>query len=165
MKRSWIQHVRGKTTRQARVGTVGTMHEELFGIDSLEVTLGRGVVLTAAVDGNLRAARVGKPLEGHRRSEDRAGEAMESVGISGGNASGAVRREARRALHEYARTGGPSQNRSSRPSAPPPSDSEEEIGPVSELQDADDSSNSMFDRINSAFPGARMVDPPPPTPH
>lgn len=31
MKRSWIQHVRGKTTRQARVGTVGKMHEELFG--------------------------------------------------------------------------------------------------------------------------------------
>lgn len=31
MKKSWIQHVRGKTTRQARVGTVGTMYEELFG--------------------------------------------------------------------------------------------------------------------------------------
>lgn len=31
MKRSWIQHVRGETTRQARVGTVGKTHEELFG--------------------------------------------------------------------------------------------------------------------------------------
>jgi len=30
MKRSWIQHVKGKTTRQARVGTVGK-NEELFG--------------------------------------------------------------------------------------------------------------------------------------
>jgi homogentisate 1,2-dioxygenase len=31
MKRSWIQHVRGKTNRQARVGGVGKMYEELFG--------------------------------------------------------------------------------------------------------------------------------------
>lgn len=31
MKRSWIQHVRGETPRQARVGVVGKMHEELFG--------------------------------------------------------------------------------------------------------------------------------------
>lgn len=31
MKRSWIQHVRGKTNRQARVGGVGKMFEELFG--------------------------------------------------------------------------------------------------------------------------------------
>ncbi len=64
-----------------------------------------------------------------------------------------------------ARTGGPPQARSSRPATPPPSDSEDDIGPVSELRDADDSSNSMFDRINSAFPGARMVDPPPQAPH
>lgn len=31
MKKSWIQYVRGKTNRQARVGGVGKMHEELFG--------------------------------------------------------------------------------------------------------------------------------------
>ncbi len=31
MKKSWIQHVRGETPRQARVGVVGKMHEELFG--------------------------------------------------------------------------------------------------------------------------------------
>jgi len=31
MKRSWIQYVRGKTNRQARVGGVGKMYEELFG--------------------------------------------------------------------------------------------------------------------------------------
>ncbi len=31
MRSSWIHHVRGKTTRQARVGTVGVMYEELVG--------------------------------------------------------------------------------------------------------------------------------------
>jgi len=30
MKRSWIQHVRSETPRQASVGTVGKMHKELF---------------------------------------------------------------------------------------------------------------------------------------
>ncbi len=62
---------------------------------------------------------------------------------------------------DASKSGGPPQNRSSRPAPPPPSDSEEDIGPVSELRDADDSSNSMMDRLTAAFPGAKLVDPPP----
>lgn len=59
------------------------------------------------------------------------------------------------------KTGGLTQRRSPRQSAPSPSDSEEEIGPVSELKNAEDTSNTMVDRITAAFPGARLVDPPP----
>ncbi len=55
--------------------------------------------------------------------------------------------------------GGARRPRSPQPKAP--SDSEEDIGPVSELTDADDSSNSMVERLTQAFPGAKLVDPPP----
>jgi hypothetical protein len=61
---------------------------------------------------------------------------------------------------DKSRTGSPPQRRTGRPS-PPPADSEEDIGPLSELQDADDSSNAMVDRLTAAFPGAKLVDPPP----
>jgi DNA polymerase-3 subunit gamma/tau len=61
---------------------------------------------------------------------------------------------------DQSRSGGPPQRRSSRQAAPTPSDSEEDIGPVSELKDADDSSNSMVDRLTAAFPGAKLIDPP-----
>ncbi len=61
-----------------------------------------------------------------------------------------------------AKSGGPPQRRSSRQPSPTPSDSEEDIGPVSELEDADDSSNTMVDRLTAAFPGAKLVDPPSP---
>ncbi|NNE94790.1 MAG: DNA polymerase III subunit gamma/tau [Acidimicrobiales bacterium] len=50
--------------------------------------------------------------------------------------------------------------RSSTPPAPPASESEDDIGPVSELQDAEDSSNTMVERLTAAFPGAKLIDPP-----
>jgi DNA polymerase-3 subunit gamma/tau len=59
------------------------------------------------------------------------------------------------------KSGGPPSRRSPRQSAPAPSDSEEDIGPISELKDADGSSNTMVDRLTSAFPGAKLIDPPP----
>ncbi len=55
-----------------------------------------------------------------------------------------------------ARTGGSRP----RPAAPPPADSEDDIGPVSELVDAEDQANSMVDRLTAAFPGATLIDPP-----
>jgi hypothetical protein len=61
------------------------------------------------------------------------------------------------------RTGGPLQRRSSRQPTPAPSDSEEDIGPVSELKDAHSTSNTMVDRLTAAFPGAKLIDPPPAT--
>lgn len=55
-----------------------------------------------------------------------------------------------------ARTGGSRP----RPAASTPADSEDDIGPVSELVDAEDQANSMVDRLTAAFPGATLIDPP-----
>ena len=62
---------------------------------------------------------------------------------------------------DASRSGGGAAPRARTPQSKSPSDSEEDIGPVSELTDADDSSNSMVDRLTQAFPGAKLVDPPP----
>lgn len=62
---------------------------------------------------------------------------------------------------DASRSGGGAAQRPRSPQPKPRSDSEEDIGPVSELTDADDSSNSMVERLTQAFPGAKLVDPPP----
>ena len=62
---------------------------------------------------------------------------------------------------DASRSGGGAAARPRSPQPKAPSDSEEDIGPVSELTDADDSSNSMVERLTEAFPGAKLVDPPP----
>ncbi len=54
---------------------------------------------------------------------------------------------------------GTKKKRSSQQSTPP-SDAEEDIGPVSELADALGATNPMVDRLTSAFPGAQLIDPP-----
>lgn len=43
----------------------------------------------------------------------------------------------------------------------PPPEADEDVGPVEELADATDQSASGIDRLTDAFPGAKLVEPPP----